>query len=107
MARLTGWERNREPLGTWEHRGKVALVGRGHSPTDRRWDGVSMDRTLGALTIIAAQNAMEDAGITPDEVDGIITTPGAQGGGNSIGSPWAPRPFFDPPYDTEDGLSHR
>ena len=28
-----------EGLGVWEHKGKVAAVGVGHSPTTRRWDG--------------------------------------------------------------------
>ena len=28
-----------EGLGVWEHKGKVAAVGIGHSPTVRRWDG--------------------------------------------------------------------
>ncbi|MBI4298970.1 MAG: thiolase family protein [Chloroflexi bacterium] len=109
MATETGWERNKEPLRKWEHRGKVALVGRGHSPTDRRWDGVSMDKSLGAYTILAAQRAMEDAGISPDEVDGIITCPGAQSGtvgSAAIGDSWGPvRPYFAPPYDSEDGIS--
>ena len=116
MAVETGWQRDKDPVGIWEHRGKVALVGRGHSPTDRRWDGVSMDKTLGAYTIIAAREAMEDAGITPDEVDGIITCPGAQfgtvgmsgvlGSVGAIGDSWGPvRPYFDPPYDSEDGLT--
>ena len=103
--REQGWERNKEPLGIWEHRGKVALVGRGHSPTDRRWDGVNMDATLGAYEMIAAKAAMEDAGISPDEVDGIITSAGGQPGGGPFGDLWAPRPYFDPPYDTEDGLT--
>ena len=31
--------RTTEGLGLWEHRGKVAAVGVGHSPTARRWDG--------------------------------------------------------------------
>src|SRR5262245_34394787 len=101
-----GWERNREPIRIWEHRGKVALVGRGHSPVDRRWDGVSMDKTLGAYTIIATKAAMEDAGISPDDVDGIVTSPGAQPGMMTIGDSWGPvRTFFDPPYDSEDGLT--
>jgi acetyl-CoA acetyltransferase len=106
MARDTGWERNRDPVGVWEHRGKVAMVGRGHSTTDRRWDGESMDKTLGAYSMVAAQNAMEDAGITPDEVDGIISSAGGQAGGQPLGEVWGPRPYFDPPYDSEDGLSH-
>ena len=29
--------RSVEGLGVWEHRGKVAAVGVGHSPTSRRW----------------------------------------------------------------------
>ena len=56
------WRREREGLGVWEHRGKVALVGRGHSQTAEHWDGVSMDKTLGAYAMIAAQNAIKDAG---------------------------------------------
>ncbi|MBM3947573.1 MAG: hypothetical protein FJ315_09305 [SAR202 cluster bacterium] len=68
-----------------------------------------MDKSLGAYTIIAALKAMEDAGISPDEVDGIITSPGAQSGAvgsDAIGDNWGPnRPYFDPPYDSEDGLS--
>jgi acetyl-CoA acetyltransferase len=108
MATETGWLRDKEGLGVWEHRGKVALVGRGHSHMERRWDGVSTDNSLGAYAIDAAQKAMEDAGISPDEVDGVITCPGAQSGtpgAASIGNPWAPRPYFDPPYDSEDGLT--
>ncbi|MSQ40833.1 MAG: hypothetical protein EXR55_04090 [Dehalococcoidia bacterium] len=106
MARETGWERSRDPVGIWEHRGKVALASRGHAPTDRRWDGVSMDKTLGAYTIIAANAAIEDAGIKPSDIDGIITSPGGQPGGAPIGDTWGPvRPYFAPPYNTEDGLT--
>ena len=36
------WRRDKDGLGVWEHRGKVAVAGVGHSPVDRRWDGVSM-----------------------------------------------------------------
>ena len=105
MSVEIAWERNREPIRTWEHRGRVALAGRGHSPTDRRWDGVSLDRTLGAYTVLAAQAAMEDAGISPDEVDGIITSPGGQMAGAPISDVWGPRDYLDPPYDSEDGLT--
>ena len=42
------WRRDKDGLGVWQHRGKVAIVGYGHSPVDRRWDGVSMDKTIGA-----------------------------------------------------------
>ena len=44
------WRRDKDGLGVWEHRGKVAVAGYGHSPVDRRWDGVSMDKTLGAYS---------------------------------------------------------
>jgi hypothetical protein len=47
------WRRDKDGLGVWEHRGKVAVAGFGHSPVDRRWDGVSMDQTLGAYTVNA------------------------------------------------------
>ena len=49
---------------------------------------------------------MEDAGVTPDEVDGVICCDshiaGASGGSAST---WAPRPYFDAPYDSELGLT--
>ncbi|MEE8443672.1 MAG: thiolase family protein [Dehalococcoidia bacterium] len=100
------WRREKEGLGLWEHRGKVAITGYGHSPIERRWDGTSMDATLGAYTILACQRAMDDAGVTLDEVDGIVcfqdTISGPAGGAVSN---WAPRPYFDPPYDSEWGLT--
>lgn len=64
---------------------------------DRRWDGVSMDKTLGSYAMIAAKEAMEDAGISPDEVDGVISCPGGQSDGGTIGDFWAPRPYFARP----------
>jgi acetyl-CoA acetyltransferase len=104
----TGWERNKEGLGAWPDQGKVAIMGWGMSSVDRRWDGVSMDRTLGAYCILAAQRAMEDAGITPDQIDGLFTCPDNMAGagtGGSAGS-WGPmRPYFEPPYDSEEGLT--
>ncbi len=39
------WRRDKDGLGVWEHRGKVAVAGVGHSPVDRRWDEVSMGTT--------------------------------------------------------------
>ena len=59
-----------------------------------------MDRTMGAYAMIAVQRALDDAGLTLDDVDGLITSPETR-----VGDTWAPRPFFDPPYDTEDGLT--
>lgn len=98
--RDTGWMRNREGLGLWEHRGKVAAVGHGQSYMERRWDGKSMDKTLGALAIQAAERALEDAGLTVDDIDGLITSPDTR-----AEQTWAPRPYFAPPYDSEDGLT--
>ena len=91
------WRRDRDGLGVWEHRGKVAVAGVGHSPVDRRWDEVTMDQTLGAYTILACQRAMDEAGVTVDDVDGILVCQshiaGASGGS---ASQWAPRPYFKP-----------
>src|SRR5437868_14552561 len=66
------WRRDKDGLGVWEHRGKVAVAGIGHSPVDRRWDGASMDKTLGAYSILACRKAMDEAGVTPDQTDGVI-----------------------------------
>jgi len=68
------WHRNREGLGIWEGRGKVVATGVGTSPTARRWDE-KPETSLGALTILAIRRAIEDAGISPDEIDGIVLTP--------------------------------
>ena len=55
-----------------EAAGADAEAGVGHSPVDRRWDGVSMDKTLGAYSILACRKAMDEAGVTPDQIDGVI-----------------------------------
>jgi len=89
--------RDKEGLGVWEHRGKVAVVGVGHSPADRRWDE-SLETSLGAYSIIAVKNALDDAGLTADQIDGVVAVP------SGLGGPWG-GPYFDPPYDSEDGLS--
>ena len=100
------WRRDKDGLGVWEHRGKVAVAGVGHSPVDRRWDGVSMDQTLGAYSILACQKAMDEAGVTPDQIDGVICCDShIAGGSGGSASQWAPRPYFDPPYDSEWGLT--
>ena len=90
--------RTNEGLGVWEHRGKVAVTGIGHAPTYRRWDE-TLETSTGALTLIAIQKCLDDAGITIDDVDGVVTCP------VGMGDVWAPRPYFAAPYDTEDGLS--
>ena len=53
------WRRDKDGLGVWEHRGKVAVANIEHSQVDRRWDGVSMNKTLGAYSILACQKARE------------------------------------------------
>src|SRR5205807_3031733 len=96
------WRRDKDGLGVWEHRGKVAVAGVGHSPVDRRWDGVSMDKTLGAYSILACQKAMDDAGVTPDQIDGVICCDShIAGGSGGSASQWAPRPYFAPPRSEE------
>src|SRR6478752_971766 len=98
------WRRDKDGLGIWEHRGKVAVAGVGHSPVDRRWDGVSMDKTLGAYSILACQKAMDEAGVTADQIDGVICCDShIAGGSGGSASQWAPLPYFDPPYDSEWG----
>ena len=106
MAREVNWERNHDPVGIWNGRGKAVLIARGHSPTDRRWDGETLEKSLGAYMMIAVQNALDDAGIGLDDVDGIIGSAGGQGNGQPLSDVWGPRPYFDAPYDSEDGLTH-
>src|SRR5689334_25404853 len=103
------WRRDKDGLGVWEHRGKVVVAGVGHSPVDRRWDGVSIDKTLGPYSILACQNAMDDAGVTPDQVDGIICCDShIAGGSGGSASQGGPRPHFAPPPHSGWGptLSH-
>ena len=100
------WRRDKDGLGVWEHRGKVAVAGCGHSPVDRRWDGVSMDKTLGAYSILACRKAMDDAGVISDQIEGVICCDShIAGGSGGSASQWAPRPCFAPPYDSEWGLT--
>src|SRR4051794_666717 len=101
-----GWRRDRDGLGVWEHRGKVAVAGFGHSPVDRRWDGVSLDQTIGAYSMLACKKAMDDAGVTADQIDGVICCDShIAGPSGGSASRWAPRPYFEPPYDSELGLT--
>jgi acetyl-CoA acetyltransferase len=69
-----GWFRNRERIGIWHGRGKVAATGVGTAPTARRWDE-KPETSMGALTIDAIRKAIADAGISPHDVDGIVMTP--------------------------------
>ena len=98
--------RSVEGLGIWEHRGKVAAVGVGHSPTARRWDG-RPETTVGAGSIHSMRQAMEDAGVSPDQVDGLVIVPVT-----TTGAPWpegTPIPMdvvnaFNPTDDPLDGI---
>ena len=95
--------RSTEGLGVWEHRGKVAAVGIGISPTARRWDETA-DTSVGAWTILAIRRAIEDAGVSPDQVDGLVLTPET-----STGSPWPadkpiPEDFLNTYQSTDDPL---
>ena len=103
--RDTGWMRAKEGLGPWPGRGKVTIQGWGISETERRWDSQSLDKTLGAYAIQACQRALEDAGVQPDEVDGLLCCPYSADGSGGPAAIWGPRPYFERPYDTEDGLS--
>src|ERR1700752_3786222 len=99
------WRRDKDGLGVWEHRGKVAVAGYGHSPVDRRWDGGSLDQTLGAYSILACQKAMDAAAGTAERIDGVICCAShIAGPSGGSASRWAPRPYFNAPYDSEWGL---
>src|SRR5438874_11619862 len=106
MAASAGyqWRRDKDGLGVWEHRGKVAVAGVGHSPVDRRWDEVSMDKTLGAYSILACQKAMDEAGVTADQIDAVICCDShIAGGSGGSAAQGAPPPYFAPPYGSEWG----
>src|SRR6202035_277387 len=96
------WRRDKDGLGVWEHRGKVAVAGVRHLPVDPRSDEVSMDQKLGAHSILACQKAMDEAGVTPDQVDGVICCDShIAGGSGGSASQWAPPADFYPPYHSE------
>ena len=99
--------RTAEGLGLWEHRGKVAAVGVGHSPTARRWDG-RPETSVGAWSILALRRAIEDAGVPPDQIDGLVLDPLT-----TTGAYWPegrPVPIdvvsaFNPTSDPLDGIA--
>ena len=99
--------RTTEGLGLWEHRGKVAAVGVGHSPTARRWDGAP-ETCVGAWSIVALRKAIADAGVSPDQIDGLVLDPVT-----TTGAYWpkgSPVPMdvvnaFNPTDDPLDGIA--
>jgi len=58
------------------------------------------------VNILACRNTMDEAGVTPDQIEGVICCDshiaGASGGS---ASQRAPRSCFAPPYDSEWGLT--
>jgi len=99
--------RTTEGLGLWEHRGKVAAVGVGHSPTARRWDG-KPETSVGAWSLLALRRALADAGVSPEQVDGLVIVPET-----TTGAYWpkgSPVPMevvnaFTPTSDPLDGIA--
>ena len=73
-AGALGFFRTADNPGVWAGRGKVAAVGIGHSPTLRRWDG-DPQKSIGGWVILAIRKAIEDAGVNPAEVDGLVFDP--------------------------------
>ena len=56
--------------------------------------------------MLACQKAMDDAGVTADQIDGVICCDShIAGPSGGSASKWAPRPYFAPPYDSELGLT--
>jgi acetyl-CoA acetyltransferase len=106
-----GLYRTSDNPGVWPYRGKVAVVGVGHAPTLRRWDG-DPQTSIGAWYILAARKAIEDAGVNPAEVDGLVFNELTSG--EAQGSYWPEsEPFpadflaaFENTSDPFDGLMH-
>ena len=97
--------RSQEGLGLWDHRGKVAAVGIGHSPTSRRWEETP-ETSLGAWSILALRNAMEDAGVSPRPGGRSCDQPGEPG--RALVAKAVPEDFanmFQLTDNPDDGLS--
>ncbi|MBI3325097.1 MAG: hypothetical protein HYZ81_00110 [Nitrospinae bacterium] len=106
------WYRTEDHPDIWHGKGKVAAVGIGHSPTARRWDWTP-PTSVGGLAIGALRKAMEDAGVSPADVDGLVLDQGTTTGahwpeGRDIPADW--NTFFpakgDNVNDGMDRLSH-
>ena len=99
--------RTTEGLGVWPHKGKVAAVGIGHSPTARRWDGTP-ENTMGANSILALRRAIEDAGVSPDQIDGLVIDPVTTTGAHWEAGDPIPMDvvnFYNPTDDPLDGIA--
>lgn len=57
----------------WPLRNRTAIVGIGYTPIERK-----TERSLGSVAAEAAVNAIRDAGLGPDDIDGYAGTPVAQ-----------------------------
>jgi len=98
--------RSQEGLGVWEHRGKIAVAGMGHSPTARRWDE-KVETSVGAWQILAVERALEEAGLSKDQINGVVACD------QGMGEPWAPREipedfakaYTQTPGKPDDGIS--
>jgi len=100
QAATPDFYRDREKMGIWPGRGNVVAVGIGVSPTARRWDW-NPETSMGAMSLMALRRAMDDAGVKPEEVDGLVmaqeTTTGF--------FPWPPA--FPPGRDIIGEMSRR
>ena len=99
--------RSEEGLGVWEHRGKVAAVGIGHAPTWRRWPE-DPQTSIGALSLLAIRKAVEDSGVRPGDVDGLVLAPDTTTGAFWPADRPVPEDFleaFETSSDPMDGLS--
>ena len=66
----------------WQGRGKTAIAGIGYSEITRR-----PQKPLGLLAVDACRAAIEDAGLKPNQIDGLTTYPESPfaGAGNRDG----------------------
>ena len=99
--------RTTEGIGVWPHKGKVAAVGIGHSPTARRWDGTPQN-TMGANSILALRRAIEDAGVDPSEIDGLVLDPVTTTGAHWEAGDPIPMDvvnYYNPTDDPLDGIA--
>jgi len=92
-----------EGLGAWPYRGQVAAVGIGHSPTARRWDE-RPETSVGAWAILAVRKAIEDAGLKPEEVDGLVLAPDTTTGSFWPAGKEIPADFLEMFEQTDDPL---